>query len=70
MRLSGISVCTRLAVANQKRRIMLETGTSEPEPAESCPRSGGWVPSALSWRVRFGPRTMSIRGTAPLETSQ
>lgn len=27
MRLSGISVCTRLAVANQKRRIMLETGT-------------------------------------------
>lgn len=35
MRLSGISVCTRLAVANQKRRIMLETGTLAKERKDS-----------------------------------
>ena len=35
MRLSGISVCARLAVANQKRRIMVETDTPAKERKDS-----------------------------------
>ncbi|XP_043748589.1 translation initiation factor IF-2-like [Cervus elaphus] len=36
-------------------RDVIVISYSEPEPAESCPRSGSRVPSALSWRRPFRP---------------